>query len=657
MKLIKILEIECQNWKGMNFRHTFGENENRVSGRNRSGKTMIMRAWNWLMSGYSDANTPMNSDLFDNRFPVTKDTPAATVIAKVSIDGEVYVLERSAKAKFTRKRGTDIYEKATSDEYSYKIDEIERNATDFREWIAANIGDEDMVKYMLDGSYFINMVFDDKKKARQLIEKTVGTVTREEMKGDYSEIDELLQKYSLDEIEAQSKNMAAGINQRLNEIPTLIANAEREISEIEQNDFTENDRQIAALEKEREQLDHRLLDLTARVKPQMEARYKAETEKRMKQEIYEKAVADFIHANDAEISRLQSEISAINRQNAESQQKYNDEKSRRDRIGIQHDAAIEALKQAELKRERLLKERDDEKKKTIDPSATVCPHCGAQLTGDKLQSVIDNFERIRRENIDRIVSQGRANNAEIERLTAAIENAETEFEKPMPEVIRQPTENLEAKVTALAGHIPTKEDFNNTDHGKALIAEINSVVIPDVVMPDDTEIKNAKTEVNANLVPLYERRGLKSRAESLKKQVMELRTEQVEKGAELAKYERRRQLVKDYKQEQMEILSHKVNGGLKFSRIECWSTQKDGTVVPDLVLKDAHGVSFSTTNNASRIVTTTDIQRFFCEKLGVNMPVFVDESSVLNSENLPRFENTQMFYLFCSDEPLKIETI
>jgi hypothetical protein len=106
----------------------------------------------------------------------------------------------------------------------------------------------------------------------------------------------------------------------------------------------------------------------------------------------------------------------------------------------------------------------------------------------------------------------------------------------------------------------------------------------------------------------------------------------------------------------MESLSHKVNDGLKFSRIEVWSKQKDGTTVPDLVLKDAQGVSFACTNTASRITTTCDVQRFFCDRLGVNMPMFIDEVSVMNKENIPHYDGTQTFYLFCADTALKIES-
>ena len=114
--------------------------------------------------------------------------------------------------------------------------------------------------------------------------------------------------------------------------------------------------------------------------------------------------------------------------------------------------------------------------------------------------------------------------------------------------------------------------------------------------------------------------------------------------------------MKAYKQEQMEILSRKVNDGLKFSRLEVWSKQKDGTVIGDLVLKDSNGVNFATTNTASRISTTCDIQRFFCERLSVNMPMFIDEVSVMNQENIPHYEGVQTFLLFCANTSLKIES-
>lgn len=656
MKDVRLKELTLSNWKGQSRKVSFGDNENKVSGANSSGKTSLMRAWNWLLTGYSDCNSPMNADLFNNKEEVTKDTPIASVKAVVSIDNEIYTIERSAEAKFQRKRGSESWEKASSDSYVYKVDEIERSANDFRDWLSEKFTDVDMLKFAVDGSYFVASIFEDKKKSRQIIERLVGSVKREEMQGDYSAIDELLQKYSLDEIDARAQNMAKAINDRLNEIPALIRNKESEIAEIEQTDFVATDREIAELEAERDRLDKQMTDLTERIKPQMEAKHEAERTYQMKKDVLEKAYEDWKKSFDVRRQKLSDEIAAIRQQNDKSKKVRDDAESLKKMLSsdIERDKhTLELLKQ---KRERLVVERDKEKAVTMSESITICPHCGAQLHGDKLQEVVDRFERVKRERIDAIVAEGKATASEIEKVENRIKDTQSRLDAPLPQVITQPTDDLERQVLEIANTNTSKIAFLETEQGKALLDDLDSVVIPEVAMPETEDIEAAKKQVNAQLVPLYERRGLKNRLTTLRNALDELRIEQKEKGAELATYEQQRQAVKDYKQEQMEILSRKVNDGLKFSRLEVWSKQKDGTVVPDLVLKDANGVSYSTTNNASRLTTVVDVQRFFCEKLGVNMPCFIDECAIFSTGNLPKLDNVQMFYLFCADTSLKIES-
>lgn len=656
MKDIKILELTVENFKGQNFHDKYGTNENLISGKNASGKSTRISAWLWLISGRTDAVSPANHLLFDNRIELSPDTPTAKVEAVVSIDGETYKIRREATASFSRKRGTSEWSKNSSDQYKFFVDDIERNSGDFKEWVSANLCDADLITYALSGDFFINRLYEDKKGCRQLIEKLVGNVERSEMQGDYSAIDELLQKYSLDEIDARAQNMAKAINDRLNEIPALIHNKESEIAEIEQTDFVATDREIAELEAERESLDKQMTDLTERIKPQMEAKHKAETEQQMKKDVFEKAYSDWHKSFVVRMEKIADEVNAVRRQNEKSAEARS-EALERQGLAVQDLKTLESqLNTLNQKRERLLKERDEQKAVTMDESGTICPHCGAQLQGEKLKEVLDNFESVKRERINEIVAEGKDVAEKIKNLNERIERTKRLIEEPIPQVISQSTEELEKQYAALVNIDKSRIAFMETEQGKTLLDDIGSVVIPEVVMPETEDIEDAKHNVNDRLVPLYERRGLKNRLTTLRNALDELRIEQKEKGSELAQYELQRQLVKDYKQEQMEILSRKVNGGLKFSRLEVWSKQKDGTVVGDLVLKDSNGVNFATTNQASRILTSIDVQRFFCEKLGVNLPTFVDESSTINNENLPKLNGVQMFFLFCADTGLKIES-
>lgn len=645
MKQIVILKLGASNFRGQNWEDSYKENEVRISGKNKSGKSTRYAAWCWLMSSYTDPNSPANSKLFDDRVDLSKDTPVASVWAVISINGEEYRLERSAKAKFVRKKGTDIYEKSQSDEYTYSIDNITYNATEFRDWLTANIAPDDMMRFLLCGEFFVNQVINDKKKARQIIERVVGEVTPEEMKGDYSAIAEDLKKYTLDEIDNKAANLAKGISQRLDEIPSLIQSCEREIAEIEQVNFKQTEEDIVRLEAAQNDCDKRLLDISERMRPQLEAKAKAEHDKQMKQEVYDKAKTTYTQNLINEDNNLCADISRMEKSNADKQARIAE---------LQRMNATDEKQKAEYEQSvNELRDKAKEIESRKFSSTGVCPTCGQPLPQEMLNDEEVKFNEAQKKEYDSVVARGKEVKGWIENIdntiakrNEEIRTLETSFENVEP---------YKQKLNALRTN-DNVMPFEQTEQGKALQADIDAVVIPSVTIPENNEINAEKERIKAELVPLYERRGLKSRLQRLKENITALQTEQREKGAELAEYETQRELVKAYKQEQMEILSRKVNDGLCFSRIEVWSKQKDGQLVPDLVLKDEQGVSFACTNNASRIVTTVDVQRFFCDRLGVNMPCWVDECAVVDDENMPRFDGTQMFYMFRADTSLKIET-
>ena len=643
MKNVILKELTLSNWKGQSRKVSFGDNVNLVSGKNASGKTSIIRAWNWLLTGYCDCNSPLNADLFNNKEKITKDTPIASVKAVVSIDNEIYTIERSAEAKFQRKRGTEFWEKASSDSYVYKVDEINMSANDFREWLSEKFTDADLLRFVVDGSYFIASVFEDKKRSRQIIERVVGSVTREEMNGDYSEIEDLLKRYDIDEIDIRASNLSKSIDARLNEIPTVISQKEAEISEIKQTDFTAVQNEVDTLEGEQKSIEEKIFDYSARMKPLLEAKAKAEGDKRMKQEVYDKAKKTYMQGLIDQDNNLCAEISRIETNNAE-------KKSHIAELQRENDIDKKALDGHKKKLDEIRARIETIKSRKYD-GVSVCPVCGRELPQEMQEKSMNDFYEMNKKELKEVVGFGNEFKDYIDRINKEIENRQEEidhiaFEDPEP--LKQKLNELRTNDSIVP--------FELTEQGKTLQADIDAVVIPEVKMPEDGELKQQAADIKEKLKGLYMKKGLQSRLLSLETDIDALRSEQREKGAELAMYERRRQLVKDFKQEQMEILSHKVNDSLDCSSIDCWSQQKDGTMVSDLVLKNSEGVNFATANQASRILTTCDIQRFFCKKLGVQMPVFIDESSTIQESNLPLYDNTQTFYLFCSDEPLKIET-
>ena len=104
-------------------------------------------------------------------------------------------------------------------------------------------------------------------------------------------------------------------------------------------------------------------------------------------------------------------------------------------------------------------------------------------------------------------------------------------------------------------------------------------------------------------------------------------------------------------QERNEIVSFRINEKLEYSRIEMFSTQKNGETVSDCVVLNKQGVRMSSTNFSDRILINIDMQMLFMRKMGVRLPIWVDESAVFSSSNLPHREGYQMIFMFPSDSP------
>jgi hypothetical protein len=80
-----------------------------------------------------------------------------------------------------------------------------------------------------------------------------------------------------------------------------------------------------------------------------------------------------------------------------------------------------------------------------------------------------------------------------------------------------------------------------------------------------------------------------------------------------------------------------------------YSRLKSGELTPDCVIVNTDGVPYATMNNSARLLACLSLQRMFCEHLGSELPIFVDEASVYDSSHLPKFD-AQTIYLYASDD-------
>ena len=653
-KTIKIKRIELSNFRGRNIAVTPNDVETRISGLNELGKSSIVEAFYWLLSGYTNATSVKNFNLFDNTKPLTHETPATSVKADIDIDGCVTTLERIAKPCFVRKRGTNTYEKSNSDTYTYLIDSIDNSVSDFQAWIERNIGvPMDMLVYCLDGSFFATTSMEDKGKARKCLERIVGEVGFSELKGDYSAIEERVAKgLTIEQVSAQQKEMRKRFEDSMRLIDVKIKSKEDELAGLMQTPFDEIEGRIAEKKASIDEIDNTLLGKAEDIKPILGERdrifdliNKKTLELNEKRRSYN---ADFISLkNDMLI-----QISCLNKENDGIRERNEERMRKLSNLKMETESYRNRVILLEKERQSLIEERDKVKSEVFN--AERCPYCGQEMPIDMIEAKRRDFNDEKQRRLEIIIGKGKAVRKEIDRYTALVKENEIEIDKGVKMEESIDLEELKSRLSEIeASYVP----FENTMEYADIISSIDALkgTLPEIPSNDTEALTGAKKAIMSEIDGLNRMLGRKDDCEKIRVEIRELMDDRRECANRLAECEGILSMIAEYTEEKARCVSDKVNGRFEVAMIEMFRTQKDGSIAPDCVVRNKDGVMYATANSAQRIRINIDIQRMFCEHYGIVMPIFVDECSMFSPSLEPKFE-TQNIKLFASDDKvLRVE--
>lgn len=554
MKNIQLKSIVLKDWKGRNIEINFNQDQpTTITGRNGIGKTSVMKAFLWLLTGRTDANGKINSELFDNRVELSPDTPLAVVTATIEIDGVEHTLARSAKAKFKRPKGQTEFVKADSDEYSFSVDGLPYTATDYNGWISAQICNVDLLPTCILGETFSNFTENDRKKAREVLTNLIGEMQPEASK--YPAIETDLEIHKPDDLVKLLNTNIKAATEELNQVPVKIGVHRDNLNLLKEAD-----------ENETEDYDAQINDISNKIFLEREK----------------------INKKSESVSDTNADIKRLSEKKAELEKRAAEERANVDKMG---------LKAAEYEKE--IKRLDN----IIDCRGDICPTCGQkiELSDGKINEKMSDRDKL------------------IDELAVLLEQ-------------RNKSEN---------------EAF-------MLEKESAEIVLPEFITPDTTEEQNEIQRLNDLLAEV---RASEAIADNRKTQIAAeeaaietLEASRKELGAKLAQNERKKIAADKYVQDAANMLSEAVNGNLKDTKVVMFETQKNGEQKPSCVITDKQGVKYSTLNFSARMLCNVEIARMFCRLLDVNLPCFVDECSVFDSNHLPKVEGTQMIYMRCSDD-------
>lgn len=652
MKEITLKKLVLSNWRGQNREVSFGD-ITKISGKNESGKTALMRAFYFCLTGLTEPYLPKNSNLYNEHEEISENTPWASVEATLEIDGFDYVLCRKAKPKYTRAKGSSVWTKAGSDDYEYLIDNIEVGSTAFGNWIDANICPLTMLPFAMSGEFFSCLVTENKNKARTILTELAGEVKPEDFKGDYSSIAEMLGRYSASDIVEMSRKKKKPLEERQNVIPVEIDRKEERLAELMAMNFSDVELAIDVTKRQIDAIDGLLLGNADALKPILEHNREIENKVTNKRLSLANGRLDYKEAQNARTSEIKAKIAEVKRYN-EGIDKENAKIASGFKDTIRNNDILAKEMQSLEVYLNTLRERKDEVKSRVFTDDH-CPYCGAELDPMEIENKKKAFNEAKKAELDAIVAEGKATKEKLERKqkeyaegTGVVEDGMTLLEK----LDISPYEEALARVEA--SFIPYEE----TDEFKRINAEIEALMseIKEVPSNDNESLTSRKKTLIDELSELSKKLGLKDEIAKVEKDILELRDELRGVANSIAEIEGHIFSAQAWLQERNEIVSFRINEKLEYSKIEMFATQKNGEVVPDCRLVNKKGVSYGVTNNADKGAIDTDLQKLFMRHYDIALPIFVDEASIYDSEHLPKDDNYQFVYLFASDSPiLKVE--
>lgn len=648
MKTLTLKKLTMTNFRGITASVTFHEKgKTMIHGKNGIGKTTILSAWEWIMTGYTDSTSPKNFELFNSKMEVSPETPITKVTAEISIDDRTFCLERQAEAKFTRKKNGS-YEKSAADTYKYFIDNIPVNASDYTEWITNNICRYEMLVYCIDGGFFTTLAEEDKNKARKVLEEIIPENDMQDIDKKYPYISDSIKKgYTVEQIKLQQKAILSDIDKGIDKMNAVIESKQTLLDEYNQIDYDSLSIVIDEKKKKIDDIDNILAGNAESIKPLIEKRDK------ILNQINSKKIklSELRNAHVSEYNALKSEINGkicrYKQENISITERNNRQKDLLKEKALELKNKKELLHDLSLERERLIYRRDELRKIIFTDSC--CPVCGQKFSEDVIMQKKKEFYSNRDIELEEIIKHGKETRRKMDELSQNISYIEEEIKKGI---------NLENiyDISAIEKdlNVPIMEfpAFESTEIYKTIDSEINNLYnqIPSIPENDTNMLTATKKQYIEELEELNRKYGFQEKALELSESINSLNDDINKAYIERVRVEGILNDIAQYIEERAESVSCVINNNLDICKIVMYRMQKDGNLVPDCIVCDNDNIKYQTVNASKRILMKMDLQKMFCEKMDVKMPIFIDEYGLFDSFNAPSpKDNEQMICMYASD--------
>lgn len=620
---MKLVQLNLQNFKGIEFGDFRFTNNTIIRGDNATGKTTVFDALCWLLFGKDSLDrADFQIKTLKNGEPV-HNVNHMVQAAFDNEDGTGFTLKRIYREKYSNPRGGEV--KLTGHTTDYFINDVPSKEKEYKAFINSMIN-EDVFK-LITNPLFFNEQYTWQNRRKLLLEMCgdVDDASVINSKDELKRLTELLNGRSVDEQRKIIASKKTAINKELDMIPVRIdeaVNCKPTPLEAEQklkDDIATIETAIKQLEEDKSVIVNGLdgAERTAKIR---EVKRKLADRK-----------SQLMNEHTDKERRLEHEykLSLVQLQMAESE---------RDRYKDREYELDSQIKQEEARIDKLQAEFDDFNQSQFNKE--LCPTCGQKLPASKY------------EELQTIFNQSKA--VKLEEWQKLIDSA-----KALRQNYIEQKEIMQVKADGMSSQI---EELSNTKDTKQ--KAMNEV--GEVDLDNDVQVNDLKAELF--MLELDEDNTSDDQLKRIDSELSELADKRSTLQTELTKYDVIRDITKrinELEQEQQRLINEKnlvdetaflldefvkakvemledtINKHFTITTFKMANVLVNGSV-EDCCETMVDGVPYRSLNNAARINAGIDVINALTKFYKVNAPVFID-----NAEAVTNFIN-------CNSQTVKL---
>lgn len=620
---MKLVQLNLQNFKGIEFGDFRFTNNTIIRGDNATGKTTVFDALCWLLFGKDSLDrADFQIKTIKNGEPV-HNVNHMVQAAFDNEDGTGFTLKRIYREKYSNPRGGEV--KLTGHTTDYFINDVPSKEKEYKAFIN-NMINEDVFK-LITNPLFFNEQYTWQNRRKLLLEMCgdVDDASVINSKDELKRLTELLNGRSVDEQRKIIASKKTAINKELDMIPVRIDEAVKckptplEAEQKLKDDIATIETAIKQLEEDKSVIVNGLDGAERTAKIREIKRKLADRKSQLMNEHTEKE------------RRLEHEykLSLTKLQRAECE---------RDRYKDREYELDSQIKQEESRIDKLQAEFDEFNQSQFNKE--LCPTCGQELPASKYEELQAKFNKNKAE--------------KLEEWQALIDSA-----KALKQNYIEQKELMQVKADGMCSQI--EELTNDKDKKEKAMNEVG-----EVDLDNDVQVNDLKAELF--MLELDEDNTSDDQLKRLDSELSELADKRSTLQTELTKYDVIRDITKrinELEQEQQRLINEKnlvdetaflldefvkakvemledtINKHFTITTFKMANVLVNGSV-EDCCETMVNGVPYRSLNNAARINAGIDIINALTKFYNVTAPVFID-----NAEAVTKFVN-------CNSQTIKL---